>query len=343
MAPIRTQTSPKKLTFPGVWRIKFNLDDMDYRYSIWAAGAALLIGSSGALLAPTAEAGDRIDFSAPAIPLDIPQPEVEVREPQKAIIATTGIKLPMPDASYMTMPQQVTVRRSKFRDKSPWDNEVFQDDEQDPRNTDDLFTARPEPNRGTNGAGLGMQRLQDKSDSRRLLLRKEDSGLETGRDDSRFGDRKVAENESGRDGDRLGLNSPKERNDSLLFKAFGRDPAAPARFSAWGFAPSSDETRTLTGVESDEQKSRVGLPMEVARSATLPLGYGSYAPDDRRQAEEQAAAAPGYMRAWEPPAPRSLPSKTYSNPYQINPARVVAPSRPVNLPMPKRPGDPNPF
>jgi len=316
---------------------------MDYRCSTWAAGLTLLIGSSGALLAPATEAGDRIDFSAPAIPLDIPQPEVEIRESQKAIVATTGVNLPMTDSSYMDMPQQVTVSRPRFRDKSPWDDDVFQDDEKDPRNNDDLFTARPEPNRGTNGIGLSMQRVQDKSDSSRLLLRREDSGLETGREDSRFGDRKAAEKESGRDGDRLGLNFTKERNDSLLFKAFGRDPAAPARFSAWGSTPSADETRTLTGIESDEQKSRVGLPMEAARSETLPLGYGSYAPDDRRKADEQAAAAPGYMRAWEPPAPRSLPSKNYSNPYQINPARVVAPNRPVNLPMPKRPGDPNPF
>jgi hypothetical protein len=324
---------------------------MDYRCSSLVAGLALLIGGSCAFLAPAARAGDRIDFSAPAIPLAIPQPEVESKEFQKAISSTIATDGPADDADMG--PQQITVTKSRAREKDPWDINPFRDDDADPRRSDNLFTARSEPNRLTNGISLNMQRGWEDNDSDRILLRRGDSKFETGPNASRFGAQNGLDQQSERQGDRFGRDQragdrlereqADEKNDSLLFKAFSRDLAAPERLEAWGLTTFKGETRNLTGVESDQRSSKFGLPTQPVNGDALPPGYGTYNPSDNRRTDEQPGATPDFARAWEPPPARHVVSRGYSNPDQFNPSRVVAPNRPVNLPMPKLPSNPNPF
>jgi hypothetical protein len=304
-------------------------------------------------LAPAARAGDRIDFSAPAISLAIPQPEVEIQEPQKTITSISPASGPMDDVE-MPPPQQITVAKQRTRVKDPWEANPLQDDA-DPRLAEDLFMGRPELNRLTNGNSLLMQHNREAGDSDPMLLRREDSKLEAGQNASKFGPQNGSEKDHGRDedrfgrdGDRFGRDLAIQKNDTLLFKSFTRDQGVPDRFNAWGFARSADEPKTMTGLDADGRQNKLGLAAEAEHTLALPLsalppGYGSYDPQDNRRSADQAVQNPGYARSWEPPVMHPLVAKSYSNPDQINTSRVVAPKRPVNLQIPKRPSDPNPF
>jgi hypothetical protein len=310
--------------------------DMDYRCSSSLAGLALLIGGSCAVWTPCARAGDRIEFSAPAIPLAIPQPEVEVKEPQRPFSSISAAEGPVED-SYMVPPQNIAVAKPRTRQNDPWDDNPLRDD-QDPRNADDLFTARLQPNRLTNGMSLNTQRAWDAKDSDHLLSRRGDSKL-----DSSYAIRFGLDKDNLRDGDRFGRDYVDEKSDSFLSKVFGRDTAGPDRFNAWGTTPFPGDPKNSAGVETEERKKSFGPAADAVRPASLPPGYGSYDPQDIRQNGEQAGATQSYIRAWEPPPSRPTPSRSYSHPNQSSPSRVVAPNRPVNLDRPKRPGDSNPF
>jgi hypothetical protein len=216
---------------------------------------------------------------------------------------------------------------------------------------DDLFMTRSGQDRLTNGSSLILQHAWDASDSDSILLRREDSKFEGGQKASRFGAQNGSGKNIGRDDDQFGRNGGRfgrdqsnEKKESLYFKSFTRDLAAPDRLNTWGLTAFTRESSSLTGVDPEEPKNRLGLPLDSTRTTALPPGWGSYAPLDSRQPDPQAGAVQGYGRAWEPPADtRPAVPKGNSNPNQIIPSRVVAPKRPINLPMPKRPSDPNPY
>jgi hypothetical protein len=276
--------------------------------------------------------------------LDIPRPEVEVKEPQQPFSPANPAEAAMEDSD-MPPPPQIVPPRPRTRAKDPWDLSPFPDDYQDPRLTDDLFSARPESNRFTNGISSMLQRGRDESDPSRLLLRRGDLDLEGGNNASRFGALDGLDQANRRDGDLLGRNNANNKDDSFLFKIFNRDPAAPDQFNAWGYKPFGSESRSLTGeIESAQGNNKLGSPMDAWHSEALSPGNVSYDIQDNRRIEDKTEVAPGYGRAWEPPPPsHPVAAKSYSNPDHIDPSHVVAPNRPINLQRPKLPGDPNPF
>ena len=314
---------------------------MDYRCSSSVAGLVVLIGGSCAFLAPAIHAGDRIDFSDPLIPLAIPRSDVEIKEPQKPISSISAAEGPNFDADFVP-PQEFTVTKPRSRDKDPWNENPLQDNS-DPRSTDDLFNARQQPNLLTNSALFKLQHSSDASDSDRMLLRKTDSKFGADQDASRMGARMGWDKDHGRDGDLFGQDRTARKNESSLLKVFSLDPASSDRFSAWQPRSFTGEASSMTGVFSGESKTKWGQPAETARALTLPPGYGSYDPADNGHGGDQAASNPGYQRAWEPAETRVAPSMHAANPAQFNASHVAAPKRPVNLPLPKRPSDPNPY
>jgi hypothetical protein len=331
----------KKIDLPGVLAYKIELDVMDFRCSSLMAGLVLLIGASGAFFAPAVRAGDRIDFSDPAIPLAIPRPEVEIKEPQKTIGSISMANGPSYEGDFLP-PQEFTVTKPRTRNKDPWNANPLLDDA-DPRADDDLFSARPEPNRLTNGSQFNLQRNSDARDSDRMLLRKEDSKFGIDPNASRLGARIGWDKDNGREDDLFGRDRFNKKNESSLLKVFSLDPAAQDRFRAWEPKSFPGESSSLTGAGSADAKTKWGLPADAARTPALPSGYGSYDPADNRPTGEQGQTTPGYVRAWEPADAHPAPARRASNPDQVSASHVVAPNRPVNLKIPKRPSDPNPY
>jgi len=314
---------------------------MDYRRASSIAGFVLLIGASGGLLAPAARAGDRIEFSAPTIPLAIPQPDVEIKEPSKPISSANLADGPTYDADFLP-PPQITVTKARTKERDPWNASPLQSD-LDPRASDDLFNARQDASRLTNGSPLGMHRAWEANDAQRMLLRKGDAKFGDDANASRFGMRNGWDKDNGRDGDLFGRDSSNKKNQSSLLKMFSLDPASSDRISAWAPKSFLGESETLTGVGSEQLKFKLGMPSDSERTPTLTPGYGSYNPTDKRQIDQQAGTTPGYLRAWEPAGTHTAAPKRTFDPNHPDLSHVVAPNRPVNLPMPKRPSDPNPY
>jgi hypothetical protein len=328
----------KKLDLLEVWAYKSTFKGMDFRCSSSVGAIALLVGSvSCTFLTTAARAGDRIEFSAPAIPLAVPQPAVEIKHPHETI-GSAGAAAGLLDDVNMVAPPQVIVSRPKTKEQNPWSLNPLQADDPDQRNADNWFTSQSEPNRLTNGSGLNMQRDADTRDSSSLLQQRYDSAHEAGQ--NRF-DRDQAQTD-----DPSGRKSSSDPEASLLAKALGRDSSGSYQFSGGRFMPFMDQFRTFTGGAYEQQMNNSTLSANSAYDTTLPADNESYTPQDEsrnRQASQQADAADqSYLRAWEPPPDRSSTSRSSSSSTlnQDNPSRVVAPNQPVNLPMPKRPGDP---
>jgi len=132
-----------------------------------------------------------------------------------------------------------------------------------------------------------------------------------------------------------------------LEKMFKRDAAAAERFNSDGFMSSVEEFKAFTGDTGDQRENNFGSLQDFARPPAASPAYGSFGSWDdgqSRQNGDPAGAFPGDMRAWDPPASRASPSSSFSTPDQLDSSRAAVPDRPVNLPMPRRPGNPgNPF
>src|ERR1700678_448237 len=89
---------------------------MDFRSFNAVAAVALLIASGGcALFAPAAGAGDRLEFSTPAIPLAVPHPDVEIKETRK-FTGSENVAPEIMGGADMGSQPQIRVSRSKSRD-----------------------------------------------------------------------------------------------------------------------------------------------------------------------------------------------------------------------------------
>jgi hypothetical protein len=319
---------------------KTNLDVMDYRCSNSVAGLVLLIGGSCAVLAPAARAGDRIDFSAPTIPLAIPRPDAEIKEPQKQTSSASLADGPTYDADFAPA-GEITVTVSRTKEKDPWNSNPLQD-AMDPRATDGLFSAQPESSRLASGSVFNMKHGRDANEAEPFLLRKADSKFGADPNATRPGARNGWDKDGVRNGDLFGRDYAAKKNESSLLKMFTLDPASSG-FSAWQTKSFTGESESLTGVGSEGAKIKLGLTLDSAHSSAMPAGYGSYDPADKRQTDQQAATTPGYVRAWEPGGTHPAAPRRSSNPGALNSSRVVAPNRPAVLPIPKRPSDPNPY
>jgi hypothetical protein len=358
------------------------VDDMDFRFFNSVAALAVLMGSGAcAFFAPAAWAGDRIDFSAPAIPLGVPQPDVEIKEPTK-MLGRGDFANGFMGGAEMAAPAQYFIVKPKTREKDAWDLNPRLGDDPDQRHADDW--SRPDPSRVTNSNTLNMKQGSNPNASGNQLQQRYDSGFDGGQNASKFGaqngvngdnsrsdarngldrdyskygaknglDRDYAkfraqnglDRDNARSFDRLGRLFSKADDDSFLTKSFSRDASGTDRFNAMRFTPSMSDGRVFNGGAFEDRMNTLGLGQDSGHPAVLPPFYAGHTPLDdvqSRQIGEQFGEGQMSFSAWEQPAASPVvPTRSFSNPDQINASRVVAPNPGVTLSIPQRPGDPH--
>jgi hypothetical protein len=342
---------------------------MDFRSSSSVASLALLIAGVGfALLAPAAQGGDRLEFSAPAFPLAVPHPVVETKESKST--ANSSDSPTIIDGPDLAPQEQFIVTRSKHKDQDDWDAIPILGEDKDKREFDDWLMARPEPNLSTNTSNLNMPHGWDGKNSDDLLhtrgdskiQRRTESGFEAGRDASKFGtplgfdadntkdgDRNSRDgNQSAREADRFGQDSSNDKESSSWFKTLAWDSLDKDRKDRFSAEQTSfkDEFRSFEGNAHDFGMSEPKGPADPAHDPSSPSAFDTYKPFDNspssfpgEQTGEQFGADQS-LRAWEQPSfGNQLPSRSSSFIQSQIQSRSVAPNRPINLPFPKRPGD----
>jgi hypothetical protein len=416
----------EKVDVAVVLAYKIKLDDMGFRCSNSVAILAGLIGGNACvLLAPAACAGDRIDFSAPAIPLGVPRQEVEVKEPAR-MIGPAGVADGFMNVTEMAVPSQYYLVKPKSKEKDAWGLDPLLGNDPYRLDTDDLFSTRPDSTRATNGNRLNMRPGSNPNGPGNMPQQKNNAGPDGGQNDSRFGpqngldrndSRFGAKNELGRDNsrfddrngpdrdksrfdekdgsdrdsagfdeknrvdgdhakigaknalagdysnysaqngldkdnarpiDRLGRGFSSPADGSLWAKDFARDAAASDRFGGDRFGsmrlmPSMNDARPFSGGAFEQRMSNPALGQDPAQAAAPPSypGFGSVDDGQGRQFDSSPGAGQESLRAWEPSVGPVLSPRNFSNPDENNNSRFVAPSRPVILSMPQRPGDPH--
>jgi hypothetical protein len=201
----------EKVDVAPVLAYKTGLDDMDFRCFNSVAASAVLMGSGAcALFAPAAWAGDRIDFSAPAIPLSVPRRDVEVKEPTK-MIESASVADSFMSSTEMAVPSQYVLVKPKDRDKNDWGLDARLNSDPSLRDTDDLFGGRPDPSRPTNSNNLNMKQGLNPKDNVNLLQERFESGFGGDQNESRFAAWGGSDRENSRIGERNGSNKDYSR------------------------------------------------------------------------------------------------------------------------------------
>ena len=328
---------------------------MDLRSSKSVAALAWWIASGGsALFAIASYAGERIEFSAPAFPLAVPLPDVEVRDPNKS-----GRSLDAPaniGGQEMAPAQGVMIIRPKHKEEDAWGGTTsILGEDKDKRSFDDWVTAPPESNLFTNKGNSAMPHGWDTKSSDDLLKRRSDTDFENGQSSSRFGSQLGFSRETGldsdrnaRDEDRYGRDSLTDQDTASLFKTFENSSMDKEKdsFSSAEFSTFKDEALSFNSIIHQPKANEPRRDSDFGRSTGLPAGFDNYTTFENsrgRLAGEQLGqqfGADQSLRAWEqlPTANRSMSRSSFGT-AQVNPNRVLAPVRPVNLPFPKRPGD----
>jgi len=339
---------------------------MDFRFSSSAATMALLIATGGcALFASAAHAGDRLDFSSPALPLAVPHPQVEVKDTKKSFSSdeASGIA-PGLD---MAPEQGFVVSRSKHKEDDVWDTNPILGEGQDKRDFNNWLEARPEPNPMTNSAnGFNTPRGWDSRNPDDPFHRKDDPNIQSqngpklgsaigfdaenikdpDKNNSKFGSGIGLDAQLTRDNDRFARDSSNDKDSPSWLRTMGRDPMDKEKYRGGRYTTFRDESASVTGPRDIRTSEPQPMPDPVHDMA-IPSEIGSYTPfetTERRLSGEQSGRQTGMgsLRAWEQPAAANrLPSRGSFDPSLNRSSQGVAPNRPVNLAFPKRPGDAN--
>ncbi|HEY3860897.1 MAG TPA: hypothetical protein VGO59_03335 [Verrucomicrobiae bacterium] len=324
------------------------------RCSSLVAVLALLTGGICTLPSTAVRAGDRIEFSSPAIPLAIPQPEVETKQPPKLYNSTLSSDGVVNGGGYLP-PAQVTFMTTRKMEKDPWNKNPWDKDRwnTDPfKDRDEIFNGvldqTQSENQATNTlAAFGLQREKEAHSDDAILLHRDGSldgqNGQDGQDDSRF-DHGNKSNQSERG--LFGKDSSDQKDDSSFFRSFIRPPSGSSRFNAGAFVAYDHDATSLTGRAADWQFNQAPGEGEDPTRLSFANAFTPQHPEDNRR--DAATAASSYVHAWDDaaaPQPSAAASAARSRLFsdQNNPSRVVAPNRPAILPWAKRPGDPNPF
>lgn len=322
------------------------LEGMEFRCSKAVAALILMMGANGGgFLAWPARAGDPIEFSAPAIPLAVPQPDVEIKEPAQTIgsLNAVGGGVLDPEEGFST---EVIVVRPRHKVSEPLEANPPREGEASQLTGDGWLTPQPETSHLANGSAVSAQRGEEAGAFGSILRRGGDSGLQGEKIGSRFGAQSDSIRENAGDTDRFGRPTSNKEDDSFWAKFLNRPPSAFGQASGGGFMSQMDESKSLDGGASEVRINNAALSAESTRTLGLPADSGSFATFEERrsrQADDQSGANqmnPGYVRAWEPPLSHALPPKSHSKLGEAGPSHGGAPVRPVTLLMPRRPGDP---
>jgi hypothetical protein len=321
------------------------------RSSSVALAALLASGGGAGLFAPGVHAGQPIEFSAPAIPLSVPKLEMEVKEPER-INAPPGMGTGYMPGVEIPPPMTIVIRPSKTKAKDGWEARASDiEGRKDP--FDDVWqSTSPDSDSLTNE--LSAQQGWNSGPDERLNQGKGGFVLDKTQDTRRIGAQDESKRKGGRGESDLGRafsdesdsSSDNSSDRSFWSKAFDRhDPSVLGRLMDGGFNPYAGDTSIGAGGISGPATSifNKGAAASPLASSLVPSDYGSssFADDPlRRQAGDSAGAPQDQMRAWgNPPAFRQI-YRSSSSRELPSPARAAAPSRPVNLQWPKKPGDP---
>jgi hypothetical protein len=271
----------EKVDVAGVLAYKTILVDMDFRCSNSVAALAVLMGSGVcAWFAPAAWAGERIEFSAPAVPLSVPRPEVEVREPAKMIgsgVATEGIM----DGTLMPVSSEYVLVKPRNKDKDDWSLDARLDNDPSRRDADDLFTERQDSTRETNSNNLNTKPGLNPATPGNLLQQRNESALDGSQADSKFG----AWTGLDRDNSRFGAWSGADRN----------NPRFAGR-NGMGGEDSKFETRNGFDREHSKYGTQNGTDKDYTRSNDRLGGAFSSGKDDSFLTKAFGREAPGMPR-----------------------------------------------
>jgi hypothetical protein len=306
---------------------KRRLEGMMFRCSS-SMVLAVLIGGGGCLWsALPARAGERIEFSAPAIPLNVPRQEVEIKdEPspplQRGIRRTVMSQGPLPSSSV------IIVGSPKARAKASWDSTAPGDDKDDDSRTRDSFAA---PNLLTNDLdmprGWGSSRINGVRDER------SDNGEAEVRRFGAFNNNGATQNES-----RLGKGNHGDIPSWL--RALGSHEPAALSWGESGARGPYMVGAAGSGAGANNSRTAADLWHGLGEAPGLDK-YSTSEANWRRDSGEQAGGLSlGEMRAWDRQSFDHQELRSHIPPIETGRSRVVAPNNPVNLPMPKRPNDP---
>ena len=259
-------TKQKKLTekvdVARVFGYKTTLDVMDSRCSNSAAVLAVLMGIGAcALFAPESHAGDRIEFSAPAIPLSVPRPEVEIKQPAR-MIGSGAVNDGIMDSVGVAAPSGYILVKPKKKDKDDWSLDSRLDYDPDRRDFDDVYNDRLDSSRDstTNSNNLNAKQGMNPNAPGTLLQQKNESNLDDNQNDFRFG----AWSGTDRDNARFNAWSGADKNNSRFGSRYGYDRNDSSYDSRTGF----DRGRSKYGTQNESDK-------DYARSKDRLGGEGS--------------------------------------------------------------------
>jgi hypothetical protein len=247
----------EKVDVAGFLAYNTGLDDMDFRCSNPVAVLAVLIGSGAcAFFAPAACAGDRIDFSAPAIPLSVPQPEVEAKKPVRTI-GSSGVASGFMGGAEMAPSSQYYIVKPRKREMDTWGLEPLLGDDPDQRRADDWFNLRPDSTGATNSSRLNMKSGLNPNASGNTLQQRYDSGPDGGPNVSRFGLQDGLDRDNPRFATQIGLDNENSR--------FGAQNGLDRDNSRFGAKNGLDRDNAKFGAQngSDRDKSKFGAKNEL--------------------------------------------------------------------------------
>ncbi len=277
----REKNMTEKVDVAGVLAYKTDLEVMDVRCSNSVAALAVLMGGGVcALFAPTAWAGDRIEFSAPAIPLNVPRPEVEVKEPAR-MIGSANFAGSVIGNTVMASPSSYVLIRPKHKDNNDWSLDPRLDNDPSQRDNDDLFTGRQDSTRETNSNNFNAKQGMNPGAPGGMLQQRNDSALDGSDYDSRFG----ASNGLDRENSRFAAWSGADKDNPR----FGSRNGAEREQSRFDARNGLDGERSKNGKQN-------GLEKDYARSSDLLNRGNSSANDDSFLTKVFGHEAPGMSR-----------------------------------------------
>lgn len=302
---------------------------MAYRTSISGLAFLALLGGCFGPGGTVARGGDKIEFSAPGILLDVPQQEREIKQEVAPSLGGSFQGQGAVDPSFMQVPPPVVIiPAQKGRDGFGWHSPFGDDQDRDDGSALDLFAPKSAPAHTNSWTSS-----DDKDrDFRNGTL------TEFTPDISRSGP------DSERDGGFRGEfgNRFSDRGGSDLSRAFSsHGPIAEARIHEGEFVPGNEEFRAMYGQQGSgfSEANPLSQPDPLHTSAYSSSSPGNYPADEipRDQTGQPSGMQPSMMQAWDVPA--AAPPQRRRDDQQSVSAQNQGPSAPAVLVWPKRPGD----
>lgn len=141
----------KEVDWRGGLRYGWRLESMAFRHSYSWAGLALACGCC--LLAPQAGAGDKIEFSSPAIFWGVPQPEAEQKDNKTEPLSVHLLPYQSKVLYPVVGQSSVNISRRRGADKHTWDSSLSPDSERKDLSGFDRLSPLDGPERATNNWG----------------------------------------------------------------------------------------------------------------------------------------------------------------------------------------------